>query len=75
MPLESGDKCSDLEPGDPPEGAEALRRITGGTIRLEDLLRLLEVFNHLGDKEDAAEESPGLLEMLTPRIEKKGELR
>ena len=73
MPLESGDKCSDLEPGEPPEGAEGLRRITGGTIRLEDLLRLLEVFNHLGEREEAAEESPGLREMLTPKIGRKNQ--
>ena len=34
---------------------------------LEDRLRLaFEVFSHRGDNEDAAEESPGLLEILTP---------
>ena len=77
VPLESGDKCNDLEPGEPPhcaeegelpQGAEVLRRITGGTIRLEERLRLLEEFNHLGDKEEAADESPGLREILTPEI-------
>ena len=31
--LDRGDKCKDLEPGDPPpaEAEEVLRRITGGT--------------------------------------------
>ena len=34
---------------------------------LADRLRFVfEVFNHRGDNEDAAEESPGLLEILTP---------
>ena len=34
---------------------------------LADRLRFIfEVFNHRGDNEDAAEESPGLLEILTP---------
>ena len=75
MLLDRGDKCKDLEPGDPPpaEAEEVLRRITGGTIRLEERLRLLEEFNHLGDKEEAAEESPGLREILTPEISIKSE--
>ena len=42
---------------------------------LEDRLRLaFEVFSHRGDNEDAAEESPGLLEILTP-IKLKNKIR
>ena len=64
-PRSKGDKCKDLDPGEPP--FDFFLRITGGTTKLDDLLRLLlfcVVVTTLGESEFLP---PGLRLMFTPK--------
>lgn len=45
--FDKGDKCKDLEPGEPPpaEAEEDLRRITGGTNERKIILEIWKILN------------------------------
>ena len=46
--FDKGDKCKDLEPGEPPpaEAEEDLRRITGGTKERKSMIKLARFYQY-----------------------------